>query len=88
MKNDNVVKPNAVIKPDGDADMKDEGNMGEIKDRCDGKQMTDDDMTRVLLISKYSLSLAGTTQTAHDVIGASLTPLGHAHIQKRYNSWK
>ena len=88
MKNHNVVKPNAVIKPDGDADMKDEGNIGEIEDRCDGKQMTADNMTRVLLISKYSLLLAGPTQTAHDVIGASLTPLGHAPTQKEYNSWK
>ena len=35
-KNDNIVKlSNLVIKPNDDADMKDEGNMGESEDRCD-----------------------------------------------------
>ena len=39
-KNDNDVKPNAVIKPDNKADMKDVGNMQENKDRCDRQQTT------------------------------------------------
>ena len=40
LKNGNVVKPNVVIKPDGNADVKDEGNIGESEDRCDEQQVT------------------------------------------------
>ena len=36
MKNENVVKPNVVIKPDDDDDMKDERNIGESEDKCGG----------------------------------------------------
>ena len=37
---DNDVKPNAVIKPDNKADMKDVGNMRKNKDRCERQQTT------------------------------------------------
>ena len=40
LKNGNVVKPNLVIKPDDDADVKDERNIGESEDRCDEQQVT------------------------------------------------
>ena len=35
-----MVKPNVVIKPDDDADVKDEGNIGESEDRCGKQQVT------------------------------------------------
>ena len=38
--NDNVVKPNVVIEPDGSVDMKKEGNIGEREDICDKQQVT------------------------------------------------
>ena len=40
LKNGNVVKSNVVIKPDDDADVKDEGNIGESEDRCDEQLVT------------------------------------------------
>ena len=39
LKNGNVVKLNVVIKPDGYADVRDEGNIGEGEDRCDEQQV-------------------------------------------------
>ena len=39
LKNGNVVKPNVVIKPDDDADLNNEGNIGESEDRCDKQQV-------------------------------------------------
>ena len=35
LKNGNVIKPNVVIKPDDDANVKDEGNIGESEDGRD-----------------------------------------------------
>ena len=40
LKNGNVVKPNVVIKPDGDVDVKDRRNIGESEDRYDEQQVT------------------------------------------------
>ena len=40
LKNDNVVKPNVVTKPDDHADTKDEENIGESEDRCEEQQVT------------------------------------------------
>ena len=40
LKNNNVVKPNIVTKPDDDVDMKEERNIGESEDRCEEQQVT------------------------------------------------
>ena len=39
-KNDNVAKPNVVIKLDDDTDMKNKGNIGESEDKCEEQQVT------------------------------------------------
>ena len=46
LKSGNVVKPNVVIKPDDNADMKDKRNIGESEDRCGEQQVTTEDIAK------------------------------------------